>query len=167
VQIREFLYPRVEEIADVLPVRLGRWLMNATWMQRVIEHFARGGQIVQTTSLRGFLKLYLVAELRRIRRSSLRFQREKEKIHLWLTLLPDVAAEDFALAVEVAECPRLLKGYGDTHVLGEKNYDSVMHAIGALRGKPGAAERLRKLREVALADESGDKLAEAMRQVAA
>jgi len=167
VQIREFLYPRAEEIADVLPVRLGRWLMNATWMQRVIEHFARGGQIVETTSLRGFLKLYLMAEFRGIRRRSLRFQREKEKIHLWLTLLPDVAAEDFALAVEVAECPRLLKGYGDTHVLGEKNYDSVMHAIGALRGKPGAAERLRKLREVALADESGDKLAEAMRQVAA
>jgi len=167
VQINEFLYPRSEEIADVLPAPLGRWLMKTTWVQRLIERFARGGQIVQTTSLRGFLKLYLMAEFRRWRRSSLRFQREKEKIRVWLGLLPAVAAENYALAVELAECPRLLKGYGDTHVHGEKNYDAVMKALQFLRGKPNAAQQLRILREAALADDTGDKLAEAMRQVAA
>jgi indolepyruvate ferredoxin oxidoreductase beta subunit len=167
VQINEFLYPRSEEIADILPAPLGRLLMKTTWVQRLIERFARGGQIVQTTSLRGFLKLYFMAEFRRWRRGSLRFQREKEKISVWLGLLPEVAAENYALAVEVAEIPRLLKGYGDTHVHGEKNYDAVMKALQQLRGKPNAAEQLRKLREAALADESGDKLAEAMRQAAA
>lgn len=167
VEINEFLYPRAEEIADVLPAPLGRWLMNAEWAQRLIERFARGGQIVQTTSLRGFMKLYLVAEFRRWRRSSLRFAREKEKIGQWLSLIPAIAPEDYALAVELAECPRLLKGYGDTHARGERNFDSVISALHGLRGKVNAAERLRTLREIALADERGDKLAAALEQVAA
>lgn len=167
VQIREFLYPQTEEIADVLPVRLGRWLLSAKWMQRLIERFARGGQIVETTSLSGFLKLYCMAECRRWRRASLRFQREMEKIHEWLALIPMIAAQDYALAVEVAQLPRLLKGYGETHVRGEKNYAVLLGALTELRGNPDAALRLRQLREAALADDSGDKLAEAMRQVAA
>jgi len=167
VQIREFLYPQTEEIADVLPVRLGQWLLNANWMQLVIERFARGGQIVETTSLSGFLKLYCMAEFRRWRRGSLRFQREMKKIHEWLALILAIAAQDYALAVEVAQCPRLLKGYGETHARGEKNYDALMNALLGIRGKEDAAQCFKKLREAALADESGDKLAEAMRQVAA
>lgn len=167
VQIREFLYPRTEEIADVLPAWLGRRLMGAKWMQRLIERLARGGQIVETTSLTGFLKLYCMAELRRSRRGSLRFAREMEKIREWLALIPEVAAEDYALAVEIAECPRLLKGYGDTHARGVKNYGALMAALPQLRGNADAAEKLRRLCEAALADESGDKLAAAIQQVAA
>jgi indolepyruvate ferredoxin oxidoreductase beta subunit len=167
VQIREFLYPRREEIADVLPAQLGQWLLNANWMQRLIERFARGGQIVETTSLSGFLKLYCIAELRRSRRRSLRFQREMRRIRQWLALLSAIAAEDHALAVEVAQCPRLLKGYGDTHARGEKNYAALMDILPELRGKADAAQRLRRLREAALADDSGSKLAEAIQQVAA
>lgn len=167
VQIREFLYPRTEEIADVLPEWLGQWLMGANWMQGLIERFARGGQVVETTSLTGFLKLYCIAELRRSRRGSMRFTREMKNIRAWLYVLPEVAAGDYALAVEIAECPRLLKGYGDTHVRGEKNYAALMAALPSLRGKAGAAENLRRLREAALADESGDKLTAAMQQVAA
>jgi indolepyruvate ferredoxin oxidoreductase beta subunit len=167
VQIREFLYPQTEEIADVLPARLGRWLLSANWIQRLIERFARGGQIVETTSLVGFLKLYGMAEFRRWRRGSLRFQREMKKIHGWLALIPVIAGQDYALALEVAQLPRLLKGYGETHARGEKNYDALMATLPELRGKSDAAQRLRQLREAALADDSGDKLAEAMRQVAA
>ncbi len=167
VQIREFLYPRTEEIADVLPEWLGQWLMGANRMQRLIERFARGGQVVETTSLTGFLKLYCIAELRRSRRGSLRFQREMRRIREWLALISEVAANDYALAVEIAECPRLLKGYGDTHARGEKNYAALMAALPSLRGKADAAEKLRRLRETALAHESGDKLTAAMQQVAA
>jgi indolepyruvate ferredoxin oxidoreductase beta subunit len=167
VQVREFLYPRTEEIADVLPEWLGKWLMGANWMQGLIERFARGGQIVETTSLSGFLKLYCIAQLRRSRRGSLRFRREMRRIREWLALISEVAASDYALAVEIAECPRLLKGYGDTHARGEKNYAALMGALPRLRGNADAAEKLRKLRETALADDSGDKLTAAMRQVAA
>lgn len=167
IQISEFLYPRSEEIADVLPAALGRWLMHAKWMQHLIERYARGGQIVQTTSLRGFLKLYVMAEFRRWRRGSLRFRREHLSIHTWLALLPTIATDDYALAVEVAECPRLLKGYGDTHARGELSYNLVMNALQRFRGTPDAAQQLRILCEAALADDTGEKLKTVMQQAAA
>ena len=47
----------------------GLWLLNTGWAKRVVERFTQHGKIVQTTSLRGFLQLYLVAEQRRWRRS--------------------------------------------------------------------------------------------------
>lgn len=72
---------------------------------------------------------------------------------------------DYDLACEVAECPRLIKGYGDTHALGSSNYESLMQALPVLRQKSGAAARLRALRETALADETGKKLADALQEL--
>lgn len=72
---------------------------------------------------------------------------------------------DYDLACEVAECPRLIKGYGDTHALGSRNYESLMQALPMLRQKSGAAARLRTLREAALADETGKKLADALQEL--
>lgn len=167
VQINEFLYPRTEEIADVLPVTLGKWLMATKWVQDLIDRLARNGQIVQTTSVRGFLKLYITAELRRVRRRSLRFQREHKQIREWLAMIPVLAAGDYALAAEVAEWPGLLKGYGDTHARGQKSYETLMSALTTLRGSPQATQQLRALREAALADDSGEKLSAALKQVAA
>ena len=53
----------------------------------------------------------------------------------------------------------MVKGYGDTHAQGEKNYEAIMAALPTLRGKSDAASRLKKLREAALADDTGEKLA--------
>ena len=53
---------------------------------------------------------------------------------------------------EVAECPRLIKGYGDTHARGSRSYDALMAALPKLRRMTDAAERFRKLREAALED---------------
>ena len=56
----------------------------------------------------------------------------------------------------------MVKGYGDTHAQGEKNYEAIMDALPAFRGKRDAAQRLKKLREAALADDTGEKLAHAL-----
>ena len=167
LKIEEFLHPRVQEIADILPAALGRWLLNTGLARRIIERLTRKGRVLKTTSLTGFFQLYALASLRRWRRRSLRFRREQEKIREWLAQMVALAPEDYALAFEVAECPRLVKGYGDTHLLGSRNFDAVMGALPGLRGKAGAADCLKKLREAALADESGRKLAEALREVPA
>src|SRR5262249_38545332 len=58
VEIHEFLYPRIEELTDILPNRLGRWLRNAQWASRLVAKLTGRGRVVQTTSLRGFLQLY-------------------------------------------------------------------------------------------------------------
>jgi indolepyruvate ferredoxin oxidoreductase beta subunit len=162
LQINEFLHPRVQEIADMAPAGIGRWLLNSRLMGWMIEKFTGNGKIVETTSLRGYFQLYLVAGMRRWRRKSLRFVREQKKIAEWLALIPSTAQEDYALALELAECPRMVKGYGDTHAQGERHYDRVLEALPSLRGTSDAASRLRSLREAALADDTGEKLAKAL-----
>lgn len=59
------------------------------------------------------------------------------------------------MAVEIAECQRLVKGYGDTHARGLVNFDRVLAAVRARAGMPDAAARLRGLRVAALKDEEG------------
>jgi indolepyruvate ferredoxin oxidoreductase, beta subunit len=167
VQIKEFLHPGIEEITDILPAGLGRWLLNAGWARRFIERFTRKGRIVHTTSLGGFLQLYVLAGLRPSRRRSLRFKEEHKRINEWLTQIPDLARGDYALALELAECPRVVKGYGETHIRGRKNFDALMTSLPTLRGRQDAAGRLKKLREAALADDTGEKLAEALKEVPA
>ena len=166
LEIHEFLHPRVQEIADMLPARLGRFLLHTDWARRVMERFTGHGKIVATTSVRGFLQLYLIAAMRPWRRKSLRFQKEQTSIHRWLEFVRTLASQDYALALEVAECPRIVKGYGDTHANGERNYETVIGALPLLRQKPDAAASLRKLRDAALADDTGQKLADTLQKFA-
>lgn len=163
LEIHEFLHPGVQEIADILPAGLGKWLLKSGFARRAVERFAGGGRVLETTSLHGFLQLYALASLRPWRRKSLRYAVETRKIDAWLASIEPLAREDYALAVEVAKCPRLVKGYGDTHISGTRNFDAVMSAAGKLRGTRDAADAVKRLREAALADDSGERLSEALR----
>ena len=166
LRIREFLHPRLDEIADVLPAPIGRWLLRSGFARRLIVRLTREGQMVETTSLVGFLKLWFIASLRPLRPRSLRFEREHRLMSEWLAQIPPLAREDYALACEVAMCPRLVKGYGDTHARGSRSFAAVMGALPRLRGRANASHQLRRLREAALADETGEKLEQALREVA-
>ncbi len=165
LEINEFLHPRVGEIADILPAALGRWLLNTGWARRLVGRFTRNGKKLRTTSITGFIQLYVLAGMRRWRRGSYRFREEQQKIREWLDQIPKLASRDYALAVEVAECPRLIKGYGDTHALGSRNFETVMKALSTLDGRSDSAMAIRKLREAALADDSGKRLSEALHEV--
>src|SRR5450432_4915386 len=167
VQINEFLHPGVEEITDILPSWLGGWMLNSASARKLIERFTRKGQILQTTSLRGFLKLYILAGLRPWRRGSLRFKKEYEQIRLWLAQIPVLARENYPLALEFAECPRVVKGYGDTHLRGRKNFELLVAVLPRLRSMKDSSQHLKKLREAALADDTSQKLTEALRELPA
>jgi indolepyruvate ferredoxin oxidoreductase beta subunit len=167
VQINEFLYPGIEEISDILPARLGRWLLNSSWARSVIQRFTRHGRVVQTTSLSGFLQLYVLAAMRPWRRGSLRFQEESKVISLWLAQVRAVAPQNYSLAVELAQCPTIVKGYGETHIRGRKHFDEILIALPKLHRTQDAAESLKKLREAALADDTGKKLAQALQELPA
>jgi indolepyruvate ferredoxin oxidoreductase beta subunit len=167
VQINEFLHPGVEEITDILPARLGRRMLNSGSARKLIERFTRKGKIVQTTSLRGFLQLYMLASLRPWRRGSLRFKKESEQIGLWLAQIPTLAQENYALALEFAECPRVVKGYGDTRLRGRKDFDLLLATLPKLRPMKDSSKQLKKLREAALADDTSQKLTEALRELPA
>jgi indolepyruvate ferredoxin oxidoreductase, beta subunit len=145
VEVHEYLYPRVQELADILPAGLGRWLLASAWAGRVIEFLTRGGQILETTSVTGYSKLRLLARMRRRRRGSLRFGTEQQKINVWLATVVALAAEDYALACEVAECPQLMRGYSDTHARGSVAFDELMAKVPGLRGTPDGAGRFKEL----------------------
>jgi indolepyruvate ferredoxin oxidoreductase, beta subunit len=160
LEIHEFLSPQPQEVADLLPVSLGRWLMSSNPAKALITRFSGEGKVVKTTSLRGFILLYSLARLRPFRRRSLRFHVEHERAANWLNLISSLAAEDYALAVEVAECAQLIKGYADTHALGTRNFTAILEDLPKIRQNRGAAETVRKLRTAALADDTGSALAQ-------
>lgn len=166
IDIHEFMHPRLEEIADTLPACLGRWLLRSKSARAVVGLFTQKGRVVQTSSLRGFLLLYGVASLRRIRPVSLRYQTEQQRIEAWwkqaLQLLPQHAD----LALEVLRAQQLVKGYGDTHARGWRHFGKLMTTLPRLQQLPDAANRLSALRKAALADDSGQALDQAVLQLA-
>jgi len=161
--IHEYLHPRVEEICDTLPAGLGRWLLRTSWARATLERFTAHGRVVQTNSVHGYLLLSFIAGLRRWRRFTLRYQTENERIEAWLH---DIAQETSpVLAVEIARSQRLIKGYGDTHERGWRNFERI-RAAWQRAGREMAPAVLRELIEAALADEDGKRLGEALQRYA-
>ena len=155
--INEYLHPRVQEIAETLPAWLGRGIERPGLLRRVVERFTQRGRVITTSSLRGFLMLCAVAGMKRWRRSTTRFAAENAAIVAWLRRIAETARHNPQLAVEVAHCQRLVKGYSDTHERGVRNYERLMAAVRRA-GATLAPATLAELREAALADEQGAKL---------
>ena len=66
-----------------------------------------------------------------------------------------IAPTDPTLACEVVETQQLVKGYGDTHANGMRNFTAIMDVLPAVSSKPDAAATIASLRSAALADEKG------------
>jgi len=161
VEVREFVKPRVEEICGTLPAGLGRRLLASARAHRMLARFTAGRRI-STTSISGFALLRSIAALRRLRRGSLRYQIENQRIEAWLKQIAEIAPRNYDLAVELAECQTLVKGYGDTHERGWSSFSQISSLVPNLVGDPGSAARLRVLREAALADDNGVQLERAI-----
>jgi len=146
VQVTEFMGTRI-----LRSERPRRWLTRLT-----------GGRQIATSSISGFLLLYWLAGLRRWRRKTLRYAQEQARIARWLELIGQVAQQNYALAVEIADCQRLVKGYGETHERGAANFDAILADADARRQRADAADRVRALRIAALADDQGIALSEAL-----
>ena len=111
--------------------------------------------------------LYLVAGMRRWRRSTLRYQVEEARISDWLSRVQKMAGNSrgYYVALEIAECQRLVKGYSDTHERGLKNYHAIMEAVDRMSDRPDLADVIKQLRNAALADDQGLKLQAALVEV--
>ena len=118
--------------------------------------------MVKTTSIRGFLLLYAVAGLKPLRPHSLRYGEEQRQLSHWLAKVVGAARDDYRLAVEIAHCRGLVKGYGDTHERGRANYEAIIATLTSLRGKADAAATIANLRKAAIADDTGVKLRQAV-----
>jgi indolepyruvate ferredoxin oxidoreductase beta subunit len=155
VRIIEYLKPGVEEVAALLPTGLSRWLVAWT-EKRGLTHKLNIGLYVNTSSVSGFLTLRLLAWLRPLRRRSARFAEEQALIERWLAAIAAAPAPE--LALEIALCGRLIKGYGDTNRRAKANFLRIFDTLvdGATTTDAKArAEAIRAAREGALADPEG------------
>ena len=162
LEIAEFMHPRTQEIADTLPAPLGRFILRHRWTKGLLDRMTRKGRTVKTSSLRGFLLLYMVAAFKPLRPRSLRYETENRALEAWLATVSRVAATNYDLAVEVAAARNLVKGYGDTHERGRARFDTLMSLLPALTQRPDGATQLAALRKAANADDSGAALAKAI-----
>ena len=158
LRIREWMHPRLEEIAETLPGGMGRWLLASKPARAVVRRLTRTGRRVETTSIPGFLLLWAVSRGRRWRRGTLRHAAEMLAIDGWIARIAELARVDPAMAMEVALCQRLVKGYSDTMVRGRSNFAVLMQVEPKLHD-PAA---LARLRDAALADETGGALRQAL-----
>jgi indolepyruvate ferredoxin oxidoreductase beta subunit len=166
LEIVEYMHPRTQEIAETLPAPLGRFILNTSWVRGIVDAFTKKGRKVKTSSVHGFMLLYMVASLKPMRPRSLRFHDEDKRQTEWLATVLEIAREDYSLAVEVSHLIGLVKGYGDTHERGRHKYETLMALIPKLRARGNAAAELAGLRKAAMADESGEGLKKAVAALA-
>ena len=164
VVVIDYLKPGIEEFASVLPALLGKKLVS--WAERRGKLDAYNvGMHIRTSSLPGYLLVRSLAWLKPWRPKSYRYREEQQLIDGWLGLVADAAQRDAALALEIAECARLIKGYGETHRRGKANYLAIVDALiqnPAAAGPREQAAAIRKAREAALADPEGKALGSAL-----
>jgi indolepyruvate ferredoxin oxidoreductase beta subunit len=164
VVVIDYLKPGIEEFASVLPAPLGKRLVG--WAERRGKLDAYNvGMHIKTSGFWGYLLVRSLAWLRPWRPMSYRYREEQQLIEGWLGLVADAAKRDTQLALEVAECARLIKGYGETHRRGKANFLAIVDALiqnPAAASPREQASAIRKAREAALADPEGKALGSAL-----
>jgi len=166
LQVTEYFHPRIEEFCGTLPAGLGSYIESRPKLAAFLDRRINRGRHIRTDSFTGFTMLWFIGGLRRWRRRLLRHRIEVAHLGRWYGLALGYAREDYALATEILNCRRLIKGYSDTHVRAQSKFDRVLSALAMLKGRDDAADWIRRLREAALKDEKGDMLDGALKTVA-
>jgi indolepyruvate ferredoxin oxidoreductase beta subunit len=111
IVVTDYLKPDLDELYGILPHRLVHRF--ARWAER---RWPGGrptvGQRVNTTTVSGYLRVWLLSRLRRFRPGSHRAHGEHARMERWLEATRRAADWDVALAHEIARAAGLVKGYG-------------------------------------------------------
>lgn len=128
IVVTDYLKPDLDELYGILPYRLVAPL--ARWAERRWPHGRpTPGQHVKTTTILGFLRLWLLARCRRLRPLSYRARREHERMERWLTAVRRCAEWNDALACQVARAAQLVKGYGEVRQRMTGLFDHLLESV--------------------------------------
>jgi len=169
LEVFEYLKPGVDEVAAILPRALGTRLRDWALRRGKLDTLNRGMHL-PSTRIHGHLMLRLLARLRPLRRRSLRFHEEQQAIERWLAALERLLPISPAFAAALADLPRVLKGYGDTHRRGRASFSRIFdtlveRALGtAAAPAGGAAQELLQAIDAALAEPEGRQLEKSLEQ---
>jgi indolepyruvate ferredoxin oxidoreductase beta subunit len=164
--VHDFLKPGIEEFCQLMPSFMARPILAISQRFGWLGRFHIGME-VNTTSISGYLRFLMLAKLRRLRPHGHRYKQEQAQIESWLALIVEAARHSMELSLEVAECARLIKGYGDTYARGLTNYRTIEGKVirPALAGDispPHAADAIASARTAALVDPEGESLAKCL-----
>jgi len=167
--VHDFLKPGIEELCQLLPPFVARPILRLAerkgWLGSV--YF---GMEINSTSISGYLRFLMLAKLRPLRPHGHRYKQEQRQIESWLGLIREATRRSPEFALEIAECARLIKGYGDTHARGLANYRTIEDRVirPALAGQiplERAADALASARTAALVDPEGESLAKCLAEI--
>jgi indolepyruvate ferredoxin oxidoreductase, beta subunit len=128
IVVTDFLKPDLDEIYGILPHRLVAPF--ARWAERRWPHGRPSlGQHVKTTTVAGYVRVWLLTLLRPLRPISHRAHEEHARMDRWLAAIARCADWDPALAREVARAAQLVKGYGDVRRRMLGHFDRLLEAV--------------------------------------
>lgn len=158
VKIYDYFKPGLPELAGYLPrswaIKLLSWEKNRT--ARGKEPFALPIQLA-THTVTGLLLLRALSAVKQVRRFGYRYAEEQSLIQRWLDAVINACEESGELACAIAQCGRLIKGYGTTNQRGKDNLIYTIdvisqHSFGDVRERIRAINQLHK---AASADDTG------------
>jgi indolepyruvate ferredoxin oxidoreductase beta subunit len=165
VVVTEFLKPGLDEFCSIMPAFIAGPITR--WAERTGRRDSFNvGLHIRTNTVFGFAMLRMMAMLKPWRRRGYRFGVEQKLMQRWLAAVEVALRRDPALAREIAECARLIKGYSDTHRRGQGNFLRLMDTIvdptlaspANADADANAAAALATARKAALADPEGNSL---------
>ena len=150
--IRKF---RLDELVDVLPVVIADPILGfLDWLgwlhKRVSVHF-------NNKSWFGIQRLRLEASLRRWRRYSIRYGRERLWVERWLHMVDRALTKQPAAAREVIETATMVQGYGSEYRHGLADWHAIIDGLAkptfnGVLNLPDLAGAIREARAAALPD---------------
>jgi indolepyruvate ferredoxin oxidoreductase beta subunit len=164
VTVIDYLKPGIEEFASVLPAGPGRRLVAWAESNGKLDAY-HVAMHVKTSGVLGYLMVRALAWLKPWRPRTWRYAEEQRLIERWLACVREAASRSVPLALEVAECAQLLKGYGETRRRGKANFLVILDTLveNPATGDPAEqAAAIRRAREAALADPEGKALGGAL-----
>ena len=121
--IQDIFKPGKNEIAAMLPYRIGSWLTKRNKLFFI--PFVGRGMKINSQSISGFLVLKTLSMFKYIRKFSYRYKEEQDKIDQWLSNIKSSLKFSIGYAEGIADMPQILKGYGDTWERGKLKYSKI------------------------------------------
>ena len=159
VKVWDHFKPGAPEFAALLPPSLAGGVLR--WDKARVARGKNPWAIpmkVGSHTVFGMLALRVLASLRWLRPKGSRYATEQAMIDKWLAGIAHGTRREWRLGHEIAQCGRLIKGYGTTN---ERGKDNLLHVLDHLAGLPLAGDAARAIadaRGAALADDAGKAL---------
>jgi len=166
LRVYDHFKPGAPEFAALLPQGLAQRVL--AWDQRRVARGKTPWALplkIGTHSVGGMLALRLLAAFKRLRPLGSRFAAEQALIEQWLAAVVGSTRRHWPTGHEVAQCGRLIKGYGSTN---ERGKDNLLHVVGHLAAAgsfasdEARASAIAAARSAALADDAGKALDNAL-----